>query len=233
MKPEGTRYWAATQVKVLSPEMPVVSEADAVHLAESSTLVSVKRGYESPTGSEAVARYQKDRLGTREAHSVPRNGVWATKPIDGKAAQMTLWESDQSIVPKKPRNGGGGKGLAGMRWDGRDTSSTRRGGPKMSTKLSSLTQRARGNPRGEFTSLAHLLTEDFLLECFKELKRDKAPGIDRVTVKEYEEHLGERLKDLVVRLKAKRYRPRPVRRVYIPKPNGKRRPLGIPRLRIR
>lgn len=98
----------------------------------------------------------------------------------------------------------------------------------MSTKLSSLTQRARGDPRGKFTSLAHLLTEDFLLECFKELKRDKAPGIDRVTVKEYEEHLEENLKDLVVRLKAKRYRPRPVRRVYIPKPNGKRRPLGIP-----
>ena len=239
MKPEGTRYWAATQVhpirsllsngvKVLSPEMPVVSEADAVHLAEGSTLASVKRGGKSPTGSEAVARYQMDRLGTREAHSVPRYGVWATKPIDSKAVQMTLWESDQSIVPKKPRNGGRGKGLAGMRWDGRETSSTLTGGLRMSTKLSSLTQRARGNPREKFTSLAHLLTEDFLLECFKELKRDKAPGIDGVTVREYEEHLEENLKDLVVRLKAKRYRPRPGRRVYIPKPNGKRRPLGIP-----
>ena len=137
MKPEGTRYWAATQVhpvryslsngvnpagyslsnrvKVLSPEITIVSEVDVFHLAEGSIPVSVKRGYGNPTGSEAVARYQMDRLGTREAHSVPRYGVWATKPIDGKAVQMMLWESDQSIVPKKPCNGGGGKGWAGMR----------------------------------------------------------------------------------------------------------------------
>jgi len=76
--------------------------------------------------------------------------------------------------------------------------------------------------------LTHLLTVDFLRECFWELKRDKAPGLDGVTVKEYEANLGENLKDLVDRLKAWRYRPQPVRRVYIPKPNGKKRPLGIP-----
>jgi len=76
--------------------------------------------------------------------------------------------------------------------------------------------------------LIHLLTVDFLWKCFWELKRDKAPGVDGVTVKEYEANLEENLKDLVDRLKAWRYRPQPVRRVYIPKPNGKKRPLGIP-----
>jgi retron-type reverse transcriptase len=69
---------------------------------------------------------------------------------------------------------------------------------------------------------------DFLSECFGELKRDKASGIDGVTWIEYEENLEENIADLVVRLKAKQYRPQPVKRVYIPKPNGDRRPLGIP-----
>jgi RNA-directed DNA polymerase len=98
----------------------------------------------------------------------------------------------------------------------------------VSTKLLSITLRAREDPKCKFTSLAHLLTEDFLKGCFRELKRDKAPGIDEVTVEEYGEHLDENIEDLVVRLKAKQYRPRPVKRVYIPKPNGERRPLGIP-----
>ncbi|MBW2040271.1 MAG: group II intron reverse transcriptase/maturase [Deltaproteobacteria bacterium] len=100
----------------------------------------------------------------------------------------------------------------------------------MSTKLSVITQRAREDPRCKFTSLVHLLNEDFLRGCFRELKRDKAPGIDGVTVRvrEYEAHLEENLRDLVGRMKGWRYRPQPARRVYIPKPKGGKRPLGIP-----
>jgi len=69
---------------------------------------------------------------------------------------------------------------------------------------------------------------DFLRECFRELKRNKASGVDGVTVEEYEVNLEENLKGLMGKLKAKRYRPKPVRRVYIPKPKGGKRPLGIP-----
>ena len=71
----------------------------------------------------------------------------------------------------------------------------------MSTKLSVITLRAREDPKCKFTSLAHLLTADFLKECFWELKRDKAPGIDGVTWGEFEENLDENVEDLVVRLK--------------------------------
>ncbi|MCL0097794.1 hypothetical protein M1O19_04670 [Dehalococcoidia bacterium] len=155
--------------------------------------------------SESPARYQKENAGTRETQGVPRSGVGDTKPMDGEVLQMMLWESDQLIVPKKQGNTCGGKGLAGMRRDDRDTSSTLRGGQRMSTKLSSLTLRARENPRCKSTSLAHLLTEDFLRGCFRELKRDKAPGIDGVTVKEYESHLEGNIEDLAARLKAKGY----------------------------
>lgn len=61
-----------------------------------------------------------------------------------------------------------------------------------------------------------------------ELKKNKAPGIDGVTVREYEVRLEENLKELLTRLKGKKYRPQPVRRTYIPKDGKGLRPLGIP-----
>lgn len=106
----------------------------------------------------------------------------------------------------------------------------------MRTKLVSKTlkaipviaSKAKDDPNCKFTSLAHLLTEDFLKECFRELKKRKSPGIDGVTVGEYAKKLDENIADLVVKLKAKQYMPQPVLRIYIPKANGDKRPLGIP-----
>lgn len=106
---------------------------------------------------------------------------------------------------------------------------TQRWGKKrVETKLLLITQRAKENRKERFTSLIHLIKEDFLVECFRELERDKATGVDGVSVKEYEVNLEENLKDLVNRMKRWKYRPQPARRVYIPKANGKKRPLGIP-----
>ena len=106
----------------------------------------------------------------------------------------------------------------------------------MTTKLVSKTLeaipgialKAKEDPKCKFTSLAHLLTEDFLKECFRELKKRKSPGIDGVTVGKYANKLDENITDLVSRLKSKQYKPQPVLRVYIPKSNGDKRPLGIP-----
>ena len=113
----GMGYWAATQVKELSPEIFIVSMADVVHVTEGSTLVTASlnrtwRGDESPAGSETVAWYQMDIMGTREGQSVLLTGVCSIKPINGKIVQTTLWESDQFIVPEKRGNARGGKGLA-------------------------------------------------------------------------------------------------------------------------
>jgi RNA-directed DNA polymerase len=239
----GMGYWAATQVKGLSPEIFLVSEADVVHLTEGSTFIADSpnlwswniarsfetwRGDEDPTGSETVARYQRASMGTREAQSALLTRVCALKPINGKLVQMALWESDQPIVLEKRGNARGGKELAGARWTDGEPPTIPRDGLGVSTKLRSITLRAKEDPTCKFTSLAHLLTADFLTECFRELKRNKAPGIDGVTVREYEAKLDENIGNLVARLKAKQYRPQPVKRVYIPKPNGERRPLGIP-----
>ena len=96
------------------------------------------------------------------------------------------------------------------------------------TKLALITERAKREPRCQFSSLAHLLNEDFLKGCYSSLGRNKASGIDGVSWKEYGKKLEENLKGLVVRLKAKQYRPQAARRVYIPKDAHTMRALGIP-----
>lgn len=151
------------------------------------------------------------------------------KPIDGKIRQDIMHrQSDYPIVSKKLRNGSGEKGIAAEHWDVRETFARHRTGEQMRTKLASLTKRARGNSKCKFISLAHILTEDFLRECFRKLKRDKATGIDRVGYDEYKVNLEKNIRFLVERLKEKRYKPQPVKRIYIPKGNGNMRGLGIP-----
>ena len=98
------------------------------------------------------------------------------------------------------------------------------------TKLALISKRARREPRIQFTSLAHLLDEGFLSACYYRLGRDRASGIDGVTWKAYGERLAENLRDLVSRLKRKRYKPQPSKRVYIPKDKESKRPLGLPAL---
>jgi len=97
-------------------------------------------------------------------------------------------------------------------------------------KLALIAERARREPNCQFTSLAHLLDERFLEHCYHRLGRDRASGMDGVTWQEYGEQLEENLRDLVARLKAKRYKPQPARRVYIPKDEHSTRPLGLPAL---
>ena len=79
----------------------------------------------------------------------------------------------------------------------------------------------------QFTSLAHLLNVPFLRKCFMSLNRNKAVGQDNQSWHGYAENMEENLNSLVDRLKAKRFRPIPARRVYIPKGGGEFRPLGI------
>ena len=97
-------------------------------------------------------------------------------------------------------------------------------------KLSLITGHARREPDFQFTSLAHLLNVEYLRDCYKSLNRNKAVGIDNVSWEEYGKNLEENLEDLVSRLKRKKYKPIPARRVYIPKSETEKRPLGIPAL---
>jgi RNA-directed DNA polymerase len=99
----------------------------------------------------------------------------------------------------------------------------------MSTELERISELAKQDPALQFTSLAHLLTGETLGEAYHRLRRDASPGVDGVTVQEYEQDLARNLQDLHRHLREGRYRAQPVRRVYIEQ-DGKRRPLGIPAL---
>ena len=81
-----------------------------------------------------------------------------------------------------------------------------------------------------FTALLHHVDEDALRRAFRRQKRQASAGVDGITVAKYEERLTDNLRELCGRVHTGRYRPQPVRRVYIPKADGGKRPLGVPAL---
>jgi len=96
------------------------------------------------------------------------------------------------------------------------------------TSLLGIAKKAKSDKRYRFRNLYRELNEELLLDSWRLLRQDAALGVDRVSAAEYEANLEENIKQLVERLKRKRYRARLVRRHYIPKGNGGMRPLGIP-----
>ena len=97
-------------------------------------------------------------------------------------------------------------------------------------KLSRIAELARQDAGRKFYSIAHLLTTEALWEAFDNLRKDAAAGVDGVTCSEYEEHLVENLVKLHEKLKSKTYRAQPLRRIYIAKEDGRKRPISIPSL---
>jgi RNA-directed DNA polymerase len=95
-------------------------------------------------------------------------------------------------------------------------------------QLQEIAQQARQHPERVFTTLAHRMDVDFLREAHRRLNKKGAPGLDKVTAADYGEHLEENLANLHQRLRSGRYRAPPIKRVWIEKENGKKRPLGIP-----
>lgn len=98
--------------------------------------------------------------------------------------------------------------------------------PNMSPNIVRVTEAARNNP-GRLLSLAHHIDVEALRRAFKRAKKNAAVGVDGVTKDQYGENLEENLRDLHQRLKSMRYRHQPIRRVFIDKEGGKKRPIGI------
>src|SRR6202166_3979590 len=100
----------------------------------------------------------------------------------------------------------------------------------MSTKLDRLSELAKEDPKRRFFSIAHLITPEALNAAFRGLRKDASAGVDGVTHEEYQKDAERNMRRLHQRLKDGKYQAQPLRRVHIPKENGKQRPISIPAL---
>ena len=97
----------------------------------------------------------------------------------------------------------------------------------VSQALARIRQAARQRKKEKFTALFHHVSIDHLAEAFSELKENAAAGVDGLTCRDYEQHLERNLEDLHARVHRGAYRALPSRRVYIPKPDGRQRPIAV------
>ena len=139
---------------------------------------------------------------------------------------MTERESDHCEVPLTPGNAGRGKAVTLARGSN-DPPTIRSDGPSVHDRLGYIHDRASKQPAADFGNVFHLLKYELLWHAFRKLKLNKAPGIDGVSVEDYEANLRSNLQDLESRLQRGAYRPQPSLRRDIPKGNDKTRPLGI------
>ena len=143
-------------------------------------------------------------------------------------------ESDRAVVPMNQPNKEGqpsaevGEGRARTKENiAQSHTSPTQSGERVSQGLGGVREAAQRRKQERFTALLHHVTVDLLRDSFFALKRKAAPGVDGVTWQEYETGLEDRLIDLHSRVHRGAYRAQPSRRVYIPKADGRQRPLGI------
>ncbi len=97
-------------------------------------------------------------------------------------------------------------------------------------ELERISELARENRQLQFLSIAHHFTPAALMEAFKSLRKDASAGVDGIKYGEYRKDAESRIQELHERVRTMRYRAQPLRRIYIPKEDGKQRPISIPAL---
>jgi len=155
------------------------------------------------------------------------------KALSQESSMHAGGESDGCVVPSRCSNKGGQPPAEGT--EGRQPTKENIGqatAPRTQSRISELSdllgvrKAARNDKRTRFTALLHHVTISLLRDSYYALKRDAAPGVDGVTWQEYETDLDEKLADLRSRIHRGTYRAQPSKRAYIPKADGRQRPLG-------
>lgn len=199
----------------------------------------------TPTESETTSMAGNLSHGSRETPATfasPMEADRSEKARCHKSDMHVAGESDSSIVPEKPANNDGvppsaesaeGRGLTEentgpsplLRTPGRATN----GKPfrRRSRGLLGVREAAQTDRKVRFNNLLHHITPELLRASFFALKKRAAPGIDGETWRDYAIDFERRIDDLHVRIHRGAYRARPSKRTYIPKPDGRMRPLGI------
>jgi len=164
----------------------------------------------------------------KEGHRGPRGHG---RPYSGTKAETPDTDKGMPTVPPAPggstAEGVEGRGLAKGNPRQHTTPRTQ-GRVGVHGALERVRQAAREDGKLRFTALLHHVYDPAMLrEAYFCLKREAAPGVDRVTWRQYGEALEDNLQDLSARLKRGAYRAKPVRRAYIAKADGRQRPLGV------
>lgn len=190
-----------------------------------------------PARSETLHTRRNSAHENREISRAPSSdgGGGRVGKASGPNPTMHVREkSDESVVPMKPSNNARRRAAEGA--EGRDSANENSDGQNVSrtqsrtdthSALDRVRQRATKDRKARFTALFHHVTVDRLRDAYRRLKRRAAPGVDGVTWTQYGGSLEENLRDLHARLHRGAYRAKPSRRVYIPKADGRQRPLGI------
>jgi RNA-directed DNA polymerase len=191
----------------------------------------------TPTESETTGTVGNFPRGSRETLeiSASREADRSEKARCRKSDAYVSGESDSSIVPKKRANNDGvppsaesveGRGLTKENAKPSLLDWTQRRKPR-SRGLLGVREAAQRDKTMRFNNLLHHLTPELLQASFFDLKKHAAPGIDGVTWHQYAEGLAERIDDLHARIHRGTYRAQPSKRGWIPKLDGRQRPLGI------
>jgi RNA-directed DNA polymerase len=234
----------------LSLERSDIAGAEGFHSLEGNMCGTVMRGADALPGSKATSRAKGSHRklgGLGFGHRCRVGAEYDGPHREGEEPKPMMHgheKSDPAIVAVKPANKAqrpsaersaaepnaaesgepraGTKGNAGQQSTHRTQSRV-----SVSRALDRIRNVAKERKKEKFTALFHHINIDLLEEAFYELKENAAPGVDRLTWKDYEADFERHIEDLHNRVKRGAYRALPSRRVYIPKPDGRQRPLAV------
>ena len=225
----------------MEPRKPDIQSAESLRIGTKATPKGAVRR-ELPLGSARslnLSMRGNTWHGNQEIPGAPTGdgpSGRADKAKNHTAAMYVPGKSDNRVVPMKRPNNGGPGGPPAEAVEGRrltEGNAPQTATPRTQSRvgvspgLMRVREVARKDRRARFTNLLHHITVDLLRDSFDALRREAAPGIDGVTWKQYEAILEPQLRELHRQVHRGTYRAQPSRRTYIPKADGKMRPLGI------
>ena len=202
---------------------------------ERNTDMAAKRGHARPAG--VVEHITRKRIASELGRSRVRPGrpPWSASGRENRKPMMNeRGKSDPAVVARKLANKAersvaepvepraGTKGNANQQHTGRTQSRE-----TVSQVLARIRQTARERKKERFTALFHHINVELLRDAFFAIRREAAPGVDGVTWQDYAANVETNLQDLHARVQRGAYRALPSRRQYIPKPDGRQRPLAV------
>jgi RNA-directed DNA polymerase len=198
----------------------------------------IRKSSSSPAESKTLCMRGNSLRGNREIPSPPTadGAVGRSEKVKSRTSDMYAdGKSDGPIVPKKPPNKDGAdssaeavEGRGPTKGNTSQTAVARTQSRSVtSIGLRGVREAAKQDGNARFTALLHHITVDRLRDSFYILQKQAAPGVDGVTWRDYKEGLEERLYALHEKIHLGTYRAKPSKRTFIPKPDGRQRPLGI------